>query len=93
MNVTDDWKKKEFHYLVGTDVRFATVKIKLAKADINLKKKDSPLTQLSKLNKFGILTCLMWTCITFYKKKEKRTYQRLFKAEGCNFSHKTGLLN
>ena len=39
MNVTDDWKKKEFHYLVGTDVRFATVKIKLAKADINLKKK------------------------------------------------------
>ena len=43
--------------------------------------KDSPLTQLFKLNKFGILTCLMWTCITFYKKKEKRTYQRLFKAK------------
>ena len=38
--------------------------------------KDSPLTQLFKLNKFGILTC-----ITFYKKKEKRTYQRLFKAK------------
>ena len=43
MNVTDDWKKKEFHYLVGTDVRFATVKIKLAKADINLKKKKTLL--------------------------------------------------
>ena len=33
--VTDDWKNKEFHYLVGTDVRFATFKIKLTKADIN----------------------------------------------------------
>lgn len=56
-------------------------------------KKDCSLTQLFKLNKFGILTCLMWTCITFYKKKEKRTYQRLFKAEGFNFSLKTALLN
>ena len=73
MNVTDDWKNKEFHYLVGTDVRFATFKIKLTKADINFflkKRKGSPLTQLFKLNKFGILTCLMWTYVTFYKKKE-----------------------
>ena len=35
MNVTDDWKNKEFHYLVVTDVRFVTFKIKLAKADID----------------------------------------------------------
>ena len=40
MNVTDDWKNKEFHYLVGTDVRFATFKIKLTKADINFFKKN-----------------------------------------------------
>ena len=36
MNVTDDWKNKEFYYFVGIDVRFATLKIKLTQAGINL---------------------------------------------------------
>ena len=36
MNVTDDWKNKEFYYFVGIDVRFATLKIKLAQAGISL---------------------------------------------------------
>ena len=43
MNVTDDWKNKEFYYFVGIDVRFATLKIKLTQAGINLfflKKKE-----------------------------------------------------
>ena len=72
MNVTDDWKNKEFYYFVGIDVRFATLKIKLTQAGINLffqkKKKrererqreterDSSLKQLFTLNEFGILTC------------------------------------
>ena len=66
MNVTDDWKNKEFHYFVGIDVRIATLKIKLTQKgiDLFLKKKngerqrerDSALTQLFKLNEFGILT-------------------------------------
>ena len=71
MNVTDDWKNKEFYYFVGIDVRFAKIKIKLTQAGINLffkKKKrerqtdreterDSSLKQLFTLNEFGILTC------------------------------------
>ena len=66
MNVTDDWKNKEFYYFVGIDVRFATLKIKLTQAGISLfwKKnknrqtdRDSPLTQLFKLNEFCTLTC------------------------------------
>ena len=36
MNVTDDGKNKEFYYFVGIDVRFATLKIKLTQAGINL---------------------------------------------------------
>ena len=40
MNVTDDLKNKEFHYLVGNDVRFATFKIKLTKAYINFFEKN-----------------------------------------------------
>ena len=36
MNVTDDWKNKEFYYFVGIDVRFATLKIKLTQAGISL---------------------------------------------------------
>ena len=36
MNVTDDWKNKEFHYFVGIDVRIATLKIKLTQAGMNL---------------------------------------------------------
>ena len=36
MKVTDDWKNKEFYYFVGIDVRFATLKIKLTQAGINL---------------------------------------------------------
>ena len=34
MNVTDEWKNKEFYYFVGIDVRFATLKIKLTQAGI-----------------------------------------------------------
>ena len=58
MNVTDDWKNKEFHYFVGIDVRIATLKIKLTQAGINQRQRerDSALTQLFKLNEFGILT-------------------------------------
>ena len=65
MNVTDDWKNKEFYYFVGIDVRFATLKIKLTQAGINLfflfkkreTERDSSLKQLFTLNEFGILTC------------------------------------
>ena len=68
MNVTDDWKNKEFHYFVGIDVRIATLKIKLTQKGIDLffkkkkkrreteRERDSALTQLFKLNEFGILT-------------------------------------
>ena len=45
MNVTDDWKNKEFYYFLGIDVRFAKIKIKLTQAGINLffflKKKET----------------------------------------------------
>jgi len=64
MNVTDDWKNKEFHYFFWIDVRIVTLKIKLTQSGIFFKKKkwerqrerDSALTQLFKLNEFGILT-------------------------------------
>ena len=87
MNVTDDWKNKEFYYFVGIDVRFATLKIKLTQAGIKLKKKtdrererDSALTQTSLV--FSRVKCEPVS--SFTKKTDKRTC-RPFKAESFKF--------
>ena len=87
MNVTDDWKNKEFYYFVGIDVRFATLKIKLTQAGINLLDRDRER---------------LFFKVTFYIKRVwyshvlnvnlSQVLQKK-KLKALNFSLKTGLLN
>ena len=99
MNVTDDWKNKEFYYFVGIDVRFATLKIKLTQAGINLfsffffKERDGDRDRERLCFNATFKTKRVWyshelnvnlSQVLQKKKTDKRTC-RLFKAESFKF--------
>ena len=98
MNVTDDWKNKEFYYFVGIDVRFAKIKIKLTQAGINLfflkKKKRETDRQRDRERLFFKAT--FYTKRVWYSHVLNVNLSQVLqkkKLKVLNFSLKTGLLN
>ena len=89
MNVTDDWKNKEFYYFVGIDVRFATLKIKLTQAGINLLDRDRErlffkVTFYIKRVWYSHVLNVNLSQALQKKNRQQRTC-RLFKAESFKF--------
>ena len=87
MNVTDDWKNKEFYYFVGIDVRFATLKIKLTQAGINLLDRDRERLFF----KATFYIKRVWYSHVLNVNLSQVLQKKKLKA--LNFSLKTGLLN